>query len=237
MKSINLKLSLRIPLFDVDGTLKGFTGVHGSAMNEVFTKVLGINAFYNEINVQGMIDPQIIVEVAKLHGIPEEKVKKVLPKAFEVMRDYITKHKHEAVYQILPGVKDLFVKLRENHTLIGLLTGNVPEAPEMKLGPSRLWKYVDFGAYGPEAASLKRVELVGIAQKKASQLLGRTVMLDELVIIGDTPKDIQCAKDGGIVSIGVATGMYGINDLEKAGADLVVASLKDSKTILSFLEN
>jgi len=229
---------MKIPLFDVDGTLvKGFVGVHGNAMNEVFKTVFEIDAKYDEINVQGMIDPQILVEIGKLHGVSEEKGKALLPQAFDVMREYIAKHEHEAEYQILPGVKELFKKLHESHIPIGLLTGNIEEAPRMKLGPSGLWNFIDFGAYGPEAKSLKRVELVGIAQRKASDFLKHPVGLHQLVVIGDTPKDIQCAKDGKILSIGVATGIYNINDLKNAGADMVISSIEEQDKILTFLED
>lgn len=229
---------MKIPLFDVDGTLvKGFVGIHGDSMNEALKKVFKINADYDEINVQGMIDPQILVEIGKLHGISEEKGKALLPKSFVVMREYIATHKKEAQYTILPGVKILFEKLHSNNIPIGLLTGNIEEAPEMKLGPSGLWSFIDFGAYGPEAISLKRVELVGIAQRKAQELLKREVHLNELAIVGDTPKDIQCAKDGGIFSIGVATGIYDTDSLKNAGADMVVNSLEEYDRIFNFLKN
>lgn len=227
---------MKIPLFDVDGTLvKGFVGIHGESLNEVFSKVLHISASYDEINVQGMIDPQIILEIGKLHGVTQEEVEEKLPEIHATMRNYILEHQHEAQYDILPGVKELFELLKKRSALIGLLTGNVPEAPEMKLNPSGLWQYIDFGAFGSEAKSFKRVELVAIAQKKASDLLKRPVKLDELAIIGDTPKDIFCARDGSIASIGVATGTYTVDDLKNAGADLVVSSLEEKEPILAFL--
>ncbi len=228
---------MKIPLFDVDGTLvKGFVGVHGDALDEALKTVFDIGAHFDEINVQGKIDPQILVEVGKRHGVVEEKGKTLLPKSFAVMREYIATHKDEARYEILPGANDLFEELHANGVPIGLLTGNIEEAPEMKLGPSGLWDFVNFGAYGPEATSLKRAELVSIAQRKASELLKRLVGLNELVIIGDTPKDIECAKDGGILSIGVATGMYTEDDLRNAGANLVVSSLEERGKIIEFLE-
>jgi phosphoglycolate phosphatase-like HAD superfamily hydrolase len=231
---------MKIPLFDVDGTLVtglGKTsGVHGKSYDAALATVYNLTASYKEINVQGMIDPQIIVEIVQTHEISRDKAMEKLPQVFQVMRNYIQEHKHEAHYETLPSVKTLLELLHSKHVLIGLLTGNLIEAAKMKLEPAGLWKYVNFGAYGPEASSLKRVELVSVAQSKVSELLKRDVALSELVIIGDTPKDIECAKQGGITSIGVATGMYTIKNLEQAGADLTVDSLEEQEKILSFLE-
>ena len=54
-------------------------------------------------------------------------------------------------------------------------------------------------------------------------------------MIGDTPRDVNCAKTHGTISIGVATGSYTTEDLVAKGADLVIRDLNDTSSIISWI--
>lgn len=228
---------MKIPLFDNDWTLlaKDKTkNIHNDSFFYAFEKVYGLEN--PKIDWwEGKIDNQIILETAILNGFSEEEAKKKLSQAVQVMVNYFNEHKDEGVYTVLPGVVDLLKELKERNAVMGLLTGNIDEIGWGKIQKGGVKDYFQFGAFGNEA--LKRVDLVEIAREKAEKLLQRKVNFEELVIIGDTPLDIACAKGGKIKSIGVASSPnYSIEDLQKAEAGLVVASLEEKEKVLEFLQ-
>ena len=47
------------------------------------------------------------------------------------------------------------------------------------------------------------------------------------VLIGDRPEDVLCAKNAGILAIGIAQTSFTTHELEATGADFVYASLID----------
>jgi phosphoglycolate phosphatase-like HAD superfamily hydrolase len=57
-----------------------------------------------------------------------------------------------------------------------------------------------------------------------------------VVIVGDTPRDVECARAHGCVSFAVATGKYGVDDLRAAGADSVVPDLSDPGPLLALID-
>jgi phosphoglycolate phosphatase len=85
--------------------------------------------------------------------------------------------------------------------------------------------FFDFGGFGSDAE--KRSNLPPVAKSRAEKTFGKKFSMREMVIIGDTPKDIECAKINGAKSIGVCTGPFSGRQLKDAGADLVVTSLRD----------
>jgi phosphoglycolate phosphatase-like HAD superfamily hydrolase len=57
----------------------------------------------------------------------------------------------------------------------------------------------------------------------------------DVVIIGDTPLDVACARDAGVSCLAVATGGYGADALRAAGADTVFESLSDTDAVVEWL--
>lgn len=230
---------MKIPLFDIDGTLLSSekNTVGRASFDYAIEKIFGIKASIDEVVSHGKIDPQILVEILALHGVNEHEVRKKLPETMKTMVDYFMEHQNEGDYTPLPGATDLLKSLREKGFLVGILTGNVEGAGWQKLKNSGLKRYIDFGAFGSQGTkTLKRVELVGIAQKKAEELLKKEVEPSDLVIVGDAKGDIDCAIAGGALSIGVPTGGgYTYQELKDAGANMMVNSLQEKDKILEFL--
>ncbi len=55
------------------------------------------------------------------------------------------------------------------------------------------------------------------------------------MVIGDTPRDVACAKPYGAMSIAVATGFHTEKELRAAGADVVLSDLTDTKGFLNLV--
>lgn len=235
-KDVNMSSSeLKIPLFDIDWTLlKG--GVNNKLHHEAFNFTLHniynkSDAFFSDVNAEGSIDTRILIDVLKLHGVPEEESKSKMPLATKTMADYFLGHANKGTFEPMPGVIDLLSELKKRGVPLGLLTGNVKEIGWEKLRRAGIADYFSFGAFGSMA--FRRVDLIAIAAQEASKVLNREVSVNELVIIGDSPLDIACARAGGIPVIAVGAGSFKSHEL--AHADLTLESLEDKAKILKFL--
>jgi phosphoglycolate phosphatase len=128
-------------------------------------------------------------------------------------------------YRVLPGVPELLPHLCEEGYLLGLTTGGVETAAHIKLERAHLNRYFHFGGYGSD--STDRIELTRKALERAAIILGRRLSHDEVLVVGDTPKDIAAAHGADTVAVGVATGSYTKEQLADAGADYVLGTLEE----------
>jgi phosphoglycolate phosphatase-like HAD superfamily hydrolase len=128
-------------------------------------------------------------------------------------------------YRVLPGVKELLPRLCHEGYLLGLTTGGVETAAHIKLERAHLNRYFHFGGYASDSPD--RVALTQKAVERASTILARPLSHDEVLVVGDTPLDIEAAHGADVVGVGVATGHYAKEQLTEAGADYVLGSLEE----------
>lgn len=225
----------KIPLFDIDWTLlKGANKAHYGAFDHALHTVFNQpTAFKWELTGEGRIDPQILIEILKLHGASEDEAKRKMPKAMVAMADYFYKHADEGHFIPMPGVVQLLKELKKAGVHMGVLTGNVEEIGWEKLRRAGIKEYFSFGAFGSMA--FKRVDLIPKARKRAEMIYKIDIPLKSFVIVGDSPLDIACARDGGLQVIAVGAGHYKSHQLTHA--DLVVDSLEQKDSIIKFLTN
>jgi len=226
---------MKIPLFDIDNTLiEGGNNAHVGSYNHAMEYVYDQpTASISEIKIDGMIDTQIIVEVLKLHGVPQEEVRAKMPEAMKAMAEYFAAHEHEGKSIIMPGIVELLTELKKRHVPLGLLTGNIEVIAWRKLALVGLKDFFSFGSFGN--LGYKRVDLIPIAVQRAKNK-DIHVPLTDFVIVGDSPLDVACAKAGGIQVIAVGAGNFSSEELKVVGADLVVDTCKEKDKILKFLQ-
>ena len=80
-----------------------------------------------------------------------------------------------------------------------------------------------FGAFGDDHHD--RNLLGPVALERAAQHAGREFHPANTLVIGDTPKDIRCARAMGARCLAVATGAFSVSQLREDGAEIVVESL------------
>jgi phosphoglycolate phosphatase-like HAD superfamily hydrolase len=136
---------------------------------------------------------------------------------------------------LLPGVKELVSRLGEiEHVTLGLLTGNYPETGKLKIRCAGLDPDVFvIAAWGIDGAT--RRDLPPVAMDRLASHAGRRFEGRNVVIIGDTPHDVDCAKAHGCRSIGVATGVFSVPQLQASGADIAVPDLGQVDEIVAWL--
>lgn len=227
---------MKIPVFDLDWTLlaKKEPRVHQHAILYAVKKLYDVDP--QSYNGEGQIDNQIIINILAQGGIPKEDALLNLSKLQQATIDYFMEHKNDTEWVTLPGVREALQMLYDKNIPMGLLTGNLEPIGWEKLRLAGIDQYFQFGAFGN--MGLTRPDLVPIAAIEASKALQRNVLVSDLVVIGDTPLDVECAKIGGAHSVAVATSPgFNMNKLKKSGADLVLKNLKEIDKLLKFLKD
>ena len=212
-------------LFDIDGTLITTGGAGAAAWRLAFDELYGVPADIGRFTDAGMTDP----EVGRLtfeHVIGREpntrELARLLARRNHYMRETVAESKQ---YAVLPGVTELLPRLGDEGFLLGVTTGNVEAAAHIKLARADLNHYFCFGGYGSD--STDRLELTRRALERAAILAGQELDREQALVVGDTPHDVNAANGAGAVSVGVATGHFGKQDLKRAGADYVLGSLEE----------
>src|SRR4029453_2988398 len=222
-------------LFDIDGTwlLSGRAGLR--AMTRAFDQTFGItNAFAGE-SFGGRTDSYLVSRALQAAGIPDTPAEhdrfrsNYLPLLAEEILHPGTGHKG-----LMPGARELLEALVDHdHLHLALLTGNYREAAEIKLQHFEIWNFFEWGAFSDDAAD--RNALVPIARSRAEIYDIPEEAIERVIVIGDTPHDIECARVAGARSIAVATGGYTVEQLKEFGADDVLRDLSDTEAVLALL--
>ncbi|WP_353685989.1 HAD family hydrolase [Thermodesulfovibrio sp. 3462-1] len=223
---------MKLILFDIDGTLISAGGAGTRSLNKAFEKVLGIKEAFKNFEMAGKTDIQIIKEGLLLNGIEPSSwlVNDLIESYLENLKIEINNNsKH-----LKPGV-DEFIKLiyYELKYPIGLLTGNLEKGARIKLDPFGLNSFFPTGAFGSDHED--RNKLLPIAVKRFSKTFNNYLDFHHCIVIGDTPRDVACAKPYGAKVIAVATGPYSFETLQKTEADIVIKTLGEINKILPLL--
>jgi phosphoglycolate phosphatase len=214
---------IRAVLFDIDGTLLVTGGAGAVAWQRAFLELYGVEANIEEHTHAGMTDPEIaeIVfrEVIGRDGSDSDRA--------AAIAGYLG-HLADAVaesdgYRVMPGIEETLPRLAEQGVLLGLVTGNIESAAQIKLARADLNRYFAFGGYGSD--SRDRTELTKRAIERGGEVSGSPLDLDATIAVGDTPRDVKAGHGAGIKVVGVATGSYSVAEQEAAGADWAIADV------------
>jgi phosphoglycolate phosphatase-like HAD superfamily hydrolase len=219
-------------LFDIDGTLIDSGGAGVRSLNLAFQEMFSIRDAFSMISVAGKTDLQIIREGLQYHGITHHNGS--IPAVIETYVKHLKANIDGTRGHVKRGIKEglSLLKSCEDYVL-GLLTGNVEEGAYVKLETFGLRSYFDVGAFGSDDEDRNR--LLPLAVEKLRRRRAIDIKFSDCVVIGDTPRDIECAKPYGARAIAVATGPFSSAELSAAGADAVFEDLSDTGEFLSAL--
>lgn len=218
---------MKLVLFDVDGTLLSASGAGRRALERAMRDVYGTAGPIDTYDFRGGTDPQIIRDLLNRAGLDETAIRAgeaVVYRRYEALLDEeVGDGRGVSVY---PGVRELVGALAaRDDVVVGLLTGNIEAGARIKLRPTGLWSFFRLGAYGSDHAD--RTRLPQVAAGRAELLVGRAFRGPDTVIIGDTPRDIGCARAFGARAIAVATGWHSLEDLAAHRPDHAFADFSD----------
>lgn len=225
-----------IVLFDIDGTLvlTGRAGLRG--MNAAFSRLYGSVEALVGIPVAGRTDRAIVSDALRAAGlaVTSDEILRLRDAYVADLQIEIGKPVPD-FSGVLPGVEALLDELEARPDVsVGLLTGNFEAGARIKLGHFDLWDRFAFGAFGDDHDD--RNALVPIALSRAREAGIAEPPADRVVVIGDTPLDVACARAHGARAVAVATGSYSSDQLRDAGADVVVDTLIDARSLIATFE-
>ena len=210
-------------LFDIDGTLTTSSGAGMGAMEVTVKQLYGIGGI-PEISVHGRTDKSILHELftaieVEHDGTFEQFNQQYCLNLPQSLRDRDAR--------LLPGVEPLLKELASlKHVELGLLTGNLKQAAEIKLRNVGIDHYFSFGGYGDHHADRNDVAVEAVENARA--VIGNHFSAEHLWVIGDTANDIRCARHVGAKVIAVETGGESAELLEKAAPDLQMRDLTEA---------
>lgn len=226
---------MRLFLFDVDGTLIHARGAGRRAIARAMLEVYGTSGAVGGYDLRGRTDPRIVIDVLRAAGVADDVIHARLDACFaRYVRELEALVGDGEAVTVMPGVPELVRGLAARaDALVGLLTGNIEPGARVKLAPTGLWPYFEVGAFGSDAIDRRRLPAVACARARA--LTGREFPFDRVVIIGDTPLDVDCARACGARSVAVATGSHSAGELLACAPDVFFDDFSDAARVLRAL--
>jgi len=227
----------KLLLFDIDGTLILTGGAGARGMTRAFETVFEVRDAFDGIAMAGRTDPQIMADALERAGIQADDARLGRFRS-EYRRLLAEELAGPAALRklIMPGVRALLDALAPRRDIfLALLTGNYSEAARIKLGHFGLWEYFRCGAFGEDAR--ERSGLVGVAVARAQSLGHPGGGPHDVLVVGDTPLDVACARAAGVRPIAVATGGYGADVLQASGAEAVLEDLTDVNAFFRLVDD
>jgi phosphoglycolate phosphatase-like HAD superfamily hydrolase len=215
-------------LIDVDGTLLTTEGGSRLVFARAANRILGGADHLDGIEFAGRTDPLILKEILATRGATFDLHDEASfwDAVFDGMRDGLVGRGH-----LMPGVPQLLDAIdREPGWIAALLTGNMTQMAEVKLRHFGIWERFAYGAFGEEAAD--RNALARIAAARALEYYG--VPHERCIVIGDTERDIECARAANAVAVAVATGVRPRDFLAAHHPDLLLDSLADTAALVAW---
>jgi len=213
-------------LLDIDGTLLRCKGAPREALGLAMGQLFGHRGRLSGVRFGGKTDRIIVAEALSL-SMNAASMKAVASRRFfEIYTRELTKQLTLSPPAVLPGARRLLGRLgRDPMVSFGLVSGNIRPGAYIKLVHAALEGFflpLEVGAFAEEAD--RKADLGGVVRKRIAAI--RDFEEADLVLVGDTPSDVECARQAGARAVAVTTGSFGRDEL--AGADVILEGL-DSK--------
>ncbi len=226
----------KLLLFDIDGTLLSARGIP----KRVFLEMM--NDWYPDykngfqLNFSGLTDPLIVRKILEMNDSPHSRDEHLIGC---MLKDFLERLEAELTPMnppiILPGIFRLLRRCSEiEQCYLGLVTGNMARGAEIKLQAAGIAEFFPVGAFGSDHSD--RSQLPPIAVRRADVHFGQSFSKEDTWIIGDSIYDVRCAKDNGLKTLAVATGVTPPDALEKEKPDHILPDLSDTGRVLSIFE-
>ena len=215
---------VRLVLFDIDGTLVRTGGAGVKAFAKTFASEFKVADGFERLKFAGRTDIGLVREFFGFHQI--EATPENLQRFFEHYVFWLDHLLKESRTEVCPGVWELIRDLQAlpQAPLLGLLTGNIRLGAEIKLRHFDLWEVFKTGAFGDEHED--RGQIAALALERGSRIVGKDLRGDEVLVIGDTPLDIRCARAIGAKALAVATGGSELAELKRHQPDWAITDLR-----------
>lgn len=228
-------------LFDIDGTLLRPVGLGRRAFEEALQDLYGRREGGERFLFDGLLDTQIASRTLEQMGVPtgDHEVTRLLEAYVERLRRQPAPDPGELR---CPGVPSVLAEATSRGHHLALLTGNVREGAEVKLTfaaldgffRARFGEGALLGAFGEDSPA--RPGLVPVALDRCAAAFGQRFETSDAWVVGDSPRDIDAARAGGVRCAAVATGLASKETLRGHGPDLLLKDLSDPRELWKAVE-
>lgn len=211
----------KLILWDIDGTLIHTAGAGKRAFFSAFTSATSLITFKDDVSFSGSVDRWIYEELCRINGISDSA--SLWPTfLFHYKKALIKEAGNRAEWKLLPGLPHVIDDL-SNKYVHALLTGNCKEKAYIKLDIFNLSGYFPCGGFGDTLTD--RSDVAREAYKESCTHYAQEFIPSEVIVIGDTPRDVECAKAIGAVAIAVLTGFATEETIRKTNPDYILKDL------------
>ena len=216
-------------LWDIDGTLSTTGGFSSGAFLDAIRDVAGTRPEGRGLDLGGRIDAEIATTLLTSIGADVALVPQVLVRLHERTLAGIDEFRSKV--SALPGVTSVLARLADAGVRQTVVTGNIESVGRMKLEFAGVVPPIepDLGGFGDLGPSRAAVAALAVDRLTAA---GWTRNLEQCWIVGDTPRDLLCARAIGVRCALVATGQHSLESMSGLGADIVIPGLDQIDELL-----
>jgi phosphoglycolate phosphatase-like HAD superfamily hydrolase len=214
---------IRLVLFDIDGTLIRTGGAGMAAFTLTGEQAFGVRNGTSHMKFAGRTDPSLVREFLVSHNLEtsEANFTRFFDHYLSILGNTLASYEGAPCPGVEAFIDDL-IGLPEPPR-IGLLTGNIRSGAEIKLRHYGLWDRFEMGAYGDDHED--RNQIAHVALRRGRELIGDHLQPWEMLVVGDTPRDVECGRAVGAKVLAVATGGATHEVLSNSQPDWLVGDL------------
>ena len=206
-------------IFDIDGTLLNTKDlVHWNALHQAMTEAYGVDATIEGIPYHGKTDLSILRAAVGRAGVSDSDFEAKLPAALEVVCREVEANHLQLAPKICPGIAQLLEILKADKKVIGVASGNLETVGWHKIEAAGLRNFFGFGFFSDRHET--RAEIFRNAREHVNGQLGPAA---RVCFIGDTPSDVEAAKQVGSQILAVASGTFSLEELTTCSPDVCVS--------------
>lgn len=219
----------KIVLFDIDGTLIEQNEIIDYSFSKATENILGIKIHMTGTSIFGKTDSQIISSIVLRNANnPTKKLEQ------SIKKEYIKIYKNSIPnfnLKTCVGIPKLLDRLSNaKNCILGLLSGNFKELIKPKFEfVSINFSIFKVGVFGND--SQNRNDLPLIALRRINNKLSMNFGTNSLILIGDTPYDIECARKANARIISIASGKFKYEILDRYSPDFIFYDATDVENI------
>lgn len=224
---------MKILLWDIDGTLIRSGRAGHRAMNAAALAVFGLQEAFANFDFGGRTDPWVLDLLCQQYRLDAPPSR--IDDFYAVYVEHLRRELHNPLAQACPGIREVLAVFHTAPEVTqGLLTGNIVAGARVKLDHFDLWHYFPFGAFADDAGERNRLGPIALERARRHLRLD-TLQPSDLIIIGDTPHDIACARAAGAHAVATATGGFTFEELAGHQPDLLVNDFADPTPLQQYI--
>ncbi len=223
-------LTIKAVIFDLDGTIVDFNIDFKAARAEVIHLLTQQNlpSSLLSVNESLFVTLKKVEKRMKENGKEEQEFVKLKEKVIAVVESYEAKAARET--NLILGILETLKTLRKMKLKIAIFTANGEKSTNHILRRFRLRQFF--------SATITRESVLAVKPDPVhleAALKALKVRPEEAIVIGDSVRDMECARRLNVLAVGVTTGFSSIEELTRAGADYLASSSTDIPSLLQKL--